>query len=38
MAMDTLDAEPASRDGAGEQLAVLLACEAGRWRVEGIYE
>ncbi|MGH3965939.1 MAG: DNA polymerase Y family protein [Pseudonocardiaceae bacterium] len=23
---------------AGEPLAVLLACEAGRWRVEGIYE
>ncbi len=28
-----LDAEPA-----GEPLAVLLACETGRWRVEGIYE
>jgi protein ImuB len=28
-----LDAQPA-----GEPLAVLLACETGRWRVEGIYE
>jgi protein ImuB len=33
-----LDVEPGLRDGTGEQLAVLLACEAGRWRVEGIYE
>ena len=32
------EADPEPRDGAGEQLAVLLACEAGRWRVEGIYE
>jgi hypothetical protein len=33
-----LDVEPGPRGGAGQQLAVLLACEAGRWRVEGIYE
>ena len=33
-----LDVEPGLRDGTGEQLAVLLACETGRWRVEGIYE
>jgi predicted secreted protein len=32
------DPEPEPRGGPGEQLAVLLACEAGKWRVEGIYE
>ncbi|MGH3787881.1 MAG: DNA polymerase Y family protein [Pseudonocardiaceae bacterium] len=31
-----LDTDPEGR--AAEPLAVLLACEAGRWRVEGIYE
>lgn len=33
-----LEAEPGPRDEAGEQLAVLLACETGRWWVEGRYE
>jgi len=33
-----LDAEPGPRDEDGEQLAVLLACETGRWWVEGRYE
>jgi protein ImuB len=31
-----LDAEPAGHFTG--PLAILLACEAGRWRVEGIYE
>ena len=32
-----LDAEPGS-GRAGEPLAVLLGCQTGRWRIEGIYE
>jgi protein ImuB len=33
-----LDAEPGPRANTGQQLAVLLACQAGQWRVEGLYE